>query len=70
MRSLCNLPVAHGAACRYADKSGVTVITDLEGDEMKIMQELPHPHHYDMLPSDPTESVINRVKACSEHEMV
>ena len=69
LRSLRNFPVAHGAACRYADKSGVTVITDLGGDEMKIMQELRDPHRYDILPSDPTESVINRVKAWSEHEM-
>ena len=38
----------------------VTVITDLESDDRKIMQELRDPHHYDILPSDPTESVINR----------
>ena len=63
LRSLRNLPVSHGAACRYADKSGVTVITDLESDDRKIMQELRDAHHYDILPSDPTESVINRVKA-------
>ena len=69
MRSLRNLPVSHGAACRYADKSGVTVITDLESDDRKIMQELRDPRHYDILPSDPTKSVINRVKAWGEHEM-
>ena len=66
LRSLHNLPVSHGAACCYADKSGVTVITDLESDNRKIMQELRDPHHYDILPSDPTESVINRVKAWSK----
>ena len=65
LRSLRNLPVSHGAACRYADKSGVTVITDLESDDRKIMQELRDPHHYDILPSDPAESVINRVTAWS-----
>ena len=66
LQSLRNLPVSHGAAYRYVDKSGVTMITDLESDNRKIMQELRDPHHYDILPSDPTESVINRVKAWSK----
>ena len=66
LQSLRNLPVSHGAACHYAYKSGVTVITDLESDNRKIMQELRDPRHYDILPSDPTKSVINRVKAWSK----
>ena len=35
----------------------------MESDDRKIMQELGDPHHYDILPLDPAESVINRVKA-------
>ena len=66
LRSLRNLPVSHGVACRYADKSGVTVITDLECDDKKIVQELHDPHHYDIPPSDPAESVINTVKTWSK----
>ena len=61
-RSPRNLPVSHGVACRYAEKSGVTVITDLECDDKKVVQKLHDPHHYDILPSDLTESVINTVK--------
>ena len=30
------------------------------------MQELRDSHHYDILPSDPSESVLNRVKAWSK----
>ena len=66
MRSLRNLAISHGAACRRADKPDVTVITDQESDDRKIMQELRDPHHYDILASDPTESVINRVRAWSK----
>ena len=61
-RSPRNLPVSHGVACRYADKSGVTVITHLESDDKKNVPELHDPHYYDILPLDPTESVINKVK--------
>ena len=66
LQSLCNFPVSHGAACQCTDKSGVTVITDLESDNMKIMQKLWDRHYYDIQPPATIKSVINRVKAWSK----
>ena len=58
--------MSHGAACRYADKSGVTVITDLNQDDEKILKELNNPQYYDILPHDPTHAIRNKVKRWSE----
>ena len=40
MVQLKKLPFTHNAACRFADKSGVTVITSLEEDEAIILDDL------------------------------
>ena len=51
-------PLTHGVACRYADKSGATVITDLDKDCELIMNTLNDNDYYDILPNDPTPDII------------
>ena len=36
LKEMRTLPLTHNAACRFADKSGVTVITSLEKDDCAI----------------------------------
>eukprot|EP00745_Piridium_sociabile_P026140 TRINITY_DN41575_c0_g2_i2.p1 TRINITY_DN41575_c0_g2~~TRINITY_DN41575_c0_g2_i2.p1 ORF type:complete len:978 (-),score=173.11 TRINITY_DN41575_c0_g2_i2:3-2936(-) len=60
LHELRNLPTTHNAACRFADKSGVTVITSLQEDDQNIVQTLNDPQQYDMLDSDPT----NKISKC------
>ncbi|KAK7475057.1 hypothetical protein BaRGS_00033670, partial [Batillaria attramentaria] len=50
-------------ACRYADKSGVTVITSLAEDDEKVLSQISDPEHYDVLPEDPTPDIIVSVKS-------
>ena len=38
LKELKHFPTTHGVACRYADKSGATVITDMKDDEALIMK--------------------------------
>ena len=61
MKELRALPVTHGAACRYADKSGVTVITSLEDDDRQILETLNDPDHYELVPENPNNRVREKV---------
>ncbi|KAK7475074.1 hypothetical protein BaRGS_00033687, partial [Batillaria attramentaria] len=63
LAQLKNLPLTHNAACRYADKSGVTVITSLAEDDEKVLSQISDPEHYDVLPEDPTPDIIESVKS-------
>ena len=62
LNELKQLPITHGAACRFADKEGVTVITDLKEDDEKIKSFLHDENQYDILPSDPSKSIGSKVK--------
>ena len=62
LKELKNLPTTHGVACRYADKAGVTVITDLKDDENRILDTLSDNNHYDILDADITSDTIDIVK--------
>lgn len=61
LSELRNLPMTHNSACRYADKSGVTVITSLTEDDEKIKKDLKDKAHFDNLESDCTEEVKETV---------
>jgi len=54
LKELTNLPLTHNAACRYADKEGVTVITPLDRDDEMVHKELNNRDFYDILPNNPT----------------
>ena len=54
---LRNLPLTHNAACRFADKSSKTIITDLSLDDDMILRDLNDEHHYDTVASDPTPKI-------------
>lgn len=56
------LPVTHKAACRFADKTGNTVITDLSEDDEIITTTLKDKNYYDILPSDPTQDTVKKIK--------
>ena len=56
------LSLTHGLACRYADKSGNTVITSLEDDDAKILKELHCQEFYDVLPENPTEETCSVIR--------
>lgn len=58
---LRRLPLTHEAACRFADKSGVTVITSLSEDDRKIKDALNDAQQYDKLTSDPTQETMDTV---------
>ena len=62
LHELKQLPITHGAACRFADKEGVTVITSLEDDDSKINTFLQDQNQYDILASNPTKSICSKVK--------
>lgn len=56
------LPQTHGAACRYADKTGTTVVTSIQDDERTILGTLNDSQQYDILDSDPVPETIKAVK--------
>ena len=62
IKELRDLPITHGAACRYADKSAVTVITSLKEDDQIIKETLTDPRHYDQLEEDPTRQVKKKIQ--------
>ena len=62
LKELKQLPITHGAACRFADKEGVTVITNLEEDDRKIQSFLQDENQYNVLASNPTKSISSKVK--------
>ena len=62
IKELRELPITHGAACRYADKSAATVITSLKEDDRIIEQAITDPRHFDVLVDDPTPNVIGKIK--------
>ena len=57
LKELRLLPATHGVACRYADKAGVTVITNIEDDCELILKTIDDENHYDRLQTDPTPSI-------------
>ena len=60
IQELSNLPLTNNAACRYADKSGNTVITDLNTDDEQIKEKLLDPEAYQILPTDPTAFIMEK----------
>ena len=66
LRDLKNLPLTKNCACRFADKTGNTVITALDKDDETISETLSDPNYYDILPSDPTPDTIKLIKQWSE----
>ena len=62
LNELKHLPITDGAACRYADKEGVTIKTNLEDDGNKIKTFLQDENQYDILASNPTKSICSKVK--------
>lgn len=56
-KELRNLPITHNAACRFADKSGVTVVTPLVSDDENIKKELNNAKLYDRFENDPSETI-------------
>ena len=60
------LPKTHGAACRYADKAGTTVITSLKNDDSTIVNELTNPNFYDVLQNNPVSSINKKIKSWSK----
>lgn len=70
LRDLRNLPITHNVACRYADKSGTTIITNLEEDDRKIIKELKDADHYDLLNKDPTEETKEKVNKWADKWML
>ena len=59
---LKKLPNTHGAACRYSDKAGNTVITSIKDDEEKICSDLADPNFFNLLDHDPTPDIIIKVR--------
>ena len=66
LKELKNLPTSHGVACRYADKAGVTVITDMQEDETHIINTLSDNNHYDILDKDTTSDTIPVINEWAE----
>ena len=61
IRDLKNLPTTHGAACRFADKAGVTVITNIKTDDDTVVGALKDRNYYDILPTDPHKEVCKTI---------
>ena len=61
-----NLPLTHNAVCRFADKSGVTVITSIEEDETRILSDLTNDQQYDVVENDPILSVMTKIQDWAE----
>ena len=66
INELKNLPLTHNAVCRFADKSGVTVITSIEEDETRILSDLTNDQQYDVVENDPTLSVMTKIQDWAE----
>ena len=66
LKELKDFPLTQNAACRYADKSGITVITSLDKDDANILNDLKNDKQYDTHHEDPTplmkENVCKWVK--------
>lgn len=62
LSQLKKLPLTHNAACRFADKSGNTVITDLEQDDTRILEELKDEKHFDAFNNDPTPVITKKIE--------
>ena len=58
--------MTHNAACRFADKSGNTIITSLDEDDTLIMNELSDEHYYRILEHDNTPQTIEKVLLWAE----
>ena len=61
LRDLQKLPFTHNCACRFADKSGLTVITYLPDDDEHICNDLKDPKQFDILPQDNTRDVCLKI---------
>ncbi|KAL8558785.1 hypothetical protein ACOMHN_043728 [Nucella lapillus] len=55
LQELTALPVTHGAACRFADESRVTVVTSLKEEYGKISEALHDPAHYQIVGKNPNQ---------------
>ena len=62
IKKLKNLPITHGVAIRYADKSGKAVITNLDDDDNDILEKLQDQNYYDPLQDDPSEETKVRIE--------
>ena len=62
IKKLKNLPLSHGVAVRYADKSGKAVITNLDDDDVDILAKLHDQNYYDQLQDDPSEEIKVRIE--------
>eukprot|EP00745_Piridium_sociabile_P020923 TRINITY_DN32272_c0_g1_i5.p1 TRINITY_DN32272_c0_g1~~TRINITY_DN32272_c0_g1_i5.p1 ORF type:complete len:867 (+),score=134.27 TRINITY_DN32272_c0_g1_i5:352-2601(+) len=58
---LRDLPMTKKAACRYGDKTGATVITQIDADDDAILRELKNGNYYDLMETDPTNDTIKKV---------
>ena len=62
IKKLKNLPITHGVAVRYADKSGKAVVTNLDDDDEDILDKLHDQNYYDQLQDDPSEETKVRIE--------
>ena len=62
LQDLRNLPLTHRAACRFADKSSVTVITSLQEDDNIIRTTLDDKDQYSTLNEDPIKDTCKKVE--------
>ena len=62
VQKLKNLPMTHNSACRFADKSSKTIITDLDNDDSLVMADLNDSNYYDCVNNDPTERIKAQIK--------
>lgn len=58
---LRNLPLTHNAACRFADKSSKTIITNLDNDDRLIKNDLDDSFYYSKIDVDPTETIKEKI---------
>ena len=70
MCELRNFPSTHNVACRFADKSSVTVITSIKDDEDRICADLSDNNFYDILENNPTNDIIHNVDQWAENSIV
>ena len=61
LTQLKRLPMTHNAACRFVNKSGNTVITDLEQDDQTILTELQDEQHFDLLQNNPSQNICRTI---------
>ena len=68
LKELKELPITHNAACRFADKSGTTVITSLESDDEKIKEALNDKEYYSIVQDNPTNGIIKKIATWADKE--